>query len=94
MITLAVLNYVINIFDYLLSTLFNPFYIFISNLGTQIQALQVPATLYAILSLTIYFLPMGTIGVLFTITLSLLAIMIIYSFVYSVLDIIKHVPFL
>lgn len=94
MITLTVLNYIISAFDYLLTHILNPFYVKIADFGTLIGALQVPAAVYNILSLTIYFLPMGTIVVLFTVTVSLLLILVIYAFVYAVLDIIKHIPFL
>ena len=94
MITYAILNQFLNLIDYILTGVLNPFYIKISDLGTSIGALQVPATIYDILSLTIYFLPIGTIVILFNITLVMLAILISYAFIYMLLDFIKHIPFL
>lgn len=94
MITLAVFNLVLNIFDYLLTHVFSTFYNAIPNLTNSISSLQIPQSLYDILALTYYFLPMGTVGVLFDITIALILGAIIYAFVYALLNIIKQVPLL
>lgn len=93
MITLAILNYCISIIDYLLTHAFYDVYVYLSNLGTSIQALQVPATIYSIFSLVCYFLPIGTIGVLFFITMTLVIIAGFLGLIYALLNFAKQLPF-
>ena len=50
MITLSILQLFINFIDYLLTSLLNPIYTTLMNLGTLIPALQVPATIHSNLS--------------------------------------------
>lgn len=92
MITLHVLQWVINMCDTILTHLFNPLYVLFTNLGTAISGLQVPAIIYSTFSLVIYFLPMSTIIVLFNITLGLVAIAIILSLAKIVYDLIELLP--
>lgn len=92
MITLHVLQWVINIADTILTHLFNPLYVMLTNLGTSISGLQVPAIIYSTFSLVIYFLPMSTIILLFNITLGLVAIAIILSLAKILYDLIELLP--
>ena len=94
MITLALFNLFISFIDYLLTHLLNPIYSSLMNLGTLIPSLQVPAVIYSTFSLCFYFLPMGTIFTLITITCVLVGTATILSLVHIVLDTIKKVPFL
>lgn len=93
MITLHVLQWVINYADTILTHLFNPLYVMLTNLGTAISGLQVPAIIYSTFSLVIYFLPMSTIIALFNITLGLVAIAIILSLAKILYDLIELLPF-
>ena len=92
MITLAIFNYFINIVDYILTHALNSIYVKVADLGTMIGALQVPATIYNILSLCIYFLPMGTIIVLFNITIVIVLTMVLVCFIRGLMDFVKHMP--
>lgn len=94
MLTLALINLIISFIDFLLTHLFNPIYSTLMNLGTLIPSLQVPAIIYSTFSLCFYFLPMGTIFTLITITCVLVGTATILSFVHVVLDTIKKIPLL
>lgn len=74
MITLWILNHVFAMFDSFLNGLFAPLYYFIADLSNNISALQVPTTLIETASLVAYFLPLGTMLILFNITIGLLAL--------------------
>lgn len=89
MITLAVLNFFIARIDYLLTHALYPLYVHLSDLGTSIASLQVPASIYSILSLTFYFLPMGTIFTLFTITIGIVIMLCLMGFLYVFIDLLK-----
>lgn len=91
MITLAIFNFIIARLDYLLTHALYPLYVHVSDLGTSISALQVPASVYSVLSLTFYFLPMGTIFTLFTITIGLVVILCLSAFIFVFIDIVKLV---
>lgn len=94
MITLAFINLLISFIDFLLTHLLNPIYSTLMDLGSLIPSLQVPAIIYSTFSLCFYFLPMGTIFTLITITCVLVGTAIILSLVHVVLDTIKRIPFL
>lgn len=94
MITLLLINLITQFFDYLFTHALNPIYVFLMDVGTSIQALQVPAIIYQIISISSYFLPYGTILVLFTITIGLVVIGILLAFIDVITGFIKRIPFL
>jgi len=94
MITLAIINKVISIMNYLCTHVFSDFYTHIVNYQNYLSGLQAPQTLIDIFALAKYFLPFGTITVLFEITVGLVLISLIYAFIYMTLNIIKQVPLL
>lgn len=82
MITLFVLNQILQWFDWLLSHLFSGFGSYLANAGSKLSVFTVPSTIYDFVSITVYFLPMGTIIVLFNITLLLIGIGLILAFLH------------
>lgn len=94
MLTLALLQLVINFFDFLLTHLLNPIYSTLMNWGSTIPALQVPAIIYSTFSICFYFLPMSTIFVLLGITLNLVGIAFIFAIISGITKLIKRVPLL
>lgn len=81
MVTIAILNWFLDLTNHVFLALFAPIHDFIQQLGTKILALHIPVTLYDIIALGTYFLPMGTIIALLSITGMLISISIVLSFV-------------
>lgn len=94
MITLHLIQLVVNIVDYLFTHALNPIYVLLMDAGTYISGLQVPAILYEVISISMYFVPYGTILLLFQITIGLVGIAIILSFINVLMSFVKKLPFL
>ena len=94
MITLHLIQGIVNILDFCFTHALNPLYVLLMDAGTYIHALQVPATIYQIISISMYFLPYGTILLLLQITIALVIIAGILSLIEVILSFIKKIPFL
>lgn len=82
MITLAILNAILTFFDWLTSHVFSGFGNYLASIGSNLSILTVPSTIYDFISLVKYFLPMGTILVMFSITVALISIGLVLSFLH------------
>lgn len=82
MITLTILNLILQWFDWLVSHLYSPLGNALANIGSKLSLLTVPSTIYDFVSLTVYFLPMGTVLVLFNITMFIIALGCLLAFLH------------
>ena len=80
MITLYILNRLMQILDSMAASALDPFVDFLNNSTASLSALRVPVVLYDILRLAFFFLPMGTIGLLMSVTIFLIMIEIVHCF--------------
>lgn len=85
MVTIAILNWFLDLSNHVFLNLFAPIHDFIGQLGSKIIALEIPVTLYDIIAVGTFFLPMGTILTLMSITGMLISISIIISFIRFIL---------
>lgn len=85
MVTIAILNWFLDLTNNIFLTLFNPIHDFIQQLSTKIIALSIPSTIYDIFAVGTYFLPMGTVLTLLSITAMLISISIVLSFIRFIL---------
>lgn len=88
LITLYLINKLASILLYIESTLFNgAIHTVFTSLGNNLSALSVPVTLYQVFELVCLFLPIGTIAILFNITMFLFAL----RFVFGLIHFIAHI---
>ena len=66
-----------NFFNGLLHTLF-------SNLGQNLNAINVPVVMYQTFALVGLFLPMGTVALLFNITMALFALRFVFGLIHFI----------
>ena len=76
MITLLVLNHIANLINSLYAAFFSWAIQPLTNMASTIQTFYVPQTILDVFSLANYFLPMGTISVLFGLTVIMILIKI------------------
>lgn len=79
MITLLVLNHIANLINSLYAAFFGWAIQPLTNMATTIQSFYVPQTILDVFSLANYFLPMGTISLLFGLTVIMIFIKIVAS---------------
>lgn len=79
MLTLLVLNTVLHWFDSIYSTLFSFIVEPFTNIATYVQTFYIPQTILDMFSICIYFLPIGTIFVLFFLTFQIIKVKIFFS---------------
>lgn len=84
MIILMLLNFVAQVENFLLLHIFQFTVPTLNSLTTWITGLSVPQTLLDILSVTVCFLPMGTISILLGFTLILITFKVIVSLLHFV----------
>lgn len=68
MITLAIINFALSVVNTLITTFLSDLIEPLTDLATFVSAFQVPQTILDIYALVVYFLPIGTIGILFGFT--------------------------
>ena len=85
MITLYLINKLASILLYLETNLFNgAIHTVFTNLGNNLSALSVPVTLYQVFELVCLFLPIGTIVILFNITMCLFGLRFVFGLVHFI----------
>ena len=82
MITLAIIEFFLDLFNSLLFNLFSNFIAPLNSLSQWISAFAIPQVVLDILSLCCYFLPMTTITVLLLLTTGLISVKIILACVH------------
>lgn len=81
MILLILINFLYGLIAKIFLLFTSPFHNFLSGLATDVYALHIPVTIYEVLGVVAYFLPMGTITILLHITIALVCIKIMKSLV-------------
>ena len=81
MITLYFINRIMLILDSMAAAFLDPFVDYLNNSTASLSALRVPVLLTDLFRLSTFFLPMGTIALLLSVTIILIIIEIIHSFV-------------
>lgn len=81
MITLYFINRIMAILDSMAAATLDPFVDYLNNSTASLSALRVPVILSDLLRLSTFFLPMGTIGLLLSVTIILILIEIVHSFI-------------
>ena len=79
MITLYLIQQTFNLAHYIIGWFFSPVVDMWSNLSGYIYALTIPVVFYDVLHLATFFLPTGTILVLFCITSAFISLEIVHS---------------
>ena len=81
MITLAIINFALSCVNAFISNYLSDLIEPLTDLATFVSAFQIPQTILDIYALVVYFLPIGTIGILFGFTV----VIIIAKFVLAVI---------
>lgn len=79
MVTLYIVEQIINLANYLVGLFFSPVVDLLNEMSQYIQAFTIPVVFYDILHLCIFFLPVGTIGILLGFTTMLISVQVIHS---------------
>lgn len=84
MIILIIFNFLCHLEDLILTSVFSSAIPVLTNLTSWISSVSVPQTLFDVLSLTAYFLPMGVIQTLFGFTALLIVFKLICAFIHVI----------
>lgn len=84
MITIFLINLIANVGNHLLLTLFGNLIPTLNAISSYISNYSIPQTVYDVFSLVALFLPMGTIYVLFFMTITVIGIKLALSLIHII----------